>query len=187
MIPSLTEYPLEDLVALYAAGALTAEEQVAFEHRRANGWPEAEKLLVAYTPVLDLLAEAPAVVPPSQIKEGILAALDPPPGYTIRTKNDAEFQPTSSPGVSIRLLSVDRTRKQFSCLLRFAPGARLAGHPHSVAEECIVLEGALYVGGVRMEAGDYQRVEAGVNHVVQWSDTGATAFITAPLDLIEHD
>ena len=49
-----------------------------------------------------------------------------------------------------------------------------------------MLEGSLWVGGVHMKAGDYQRVEAGVDHVEQWSDTGALAFITAPLELLDH-
>jgi hypothetical protein len=186
--PLLAEYPLEELVALYAAGALTPAEEAAFENRRAAGWPEAEALMAAFSrTVTDLVADAPEVVPPPAVRAAVMAALDPPPGYTVLAADDTQFRPTDHLGVSMRLLHVDRRRGHFSCLLRFAPGARLPAHPHAQPEECVVLEGSVLIGGVRMRAGDYQRVEAGVDHVDQWSDTGGLAFVTAPLDLLSHD
>jgi quercetin dioxygenase-like cupin family protein len=194
MTDSLAEYPIEDLVALHAVGALTAEESDAFERRREAGWPEVEQLLLDLTPaVAELAADIPAVVPPPAVKAAVFDALFgehrppvPPPGYTILPGDDTAFRPSPHTGVSVRILNIDRRRNQFSCLMRFQPGARLPGHHHSAVEECVVLEGSLVVAGVRMRAGDYQRVEAGVDHADQWSDTGALAFVTAPLDLL-HD
>lgn len=186
----LAAYELEDLVSLYAVGALAPGEADEFERRRAGGWPEAEELLATLTgPVAALAADVPELVPPSHLKTDLLNRLDPPAppvGYTILAADDTAFQPSPYPGVRMRLLHVDRARQTFSCLLRFAPGARLPAHPHSHPEECVVLDGSVIVAGVRMTAGDYQRVEGGVSHVEQWSDTGGTAFVVAPLDLLDH-
>ncbi len=187
MKPLLAADELEDLVTLYAVGALAPAEADEFERRRAGGWPEAEELLATLTgPVAALAADVPELVPPSQLKAELLNRLDPPAGYTILAADDTAFQPSPYPGVRMRLLHVDRARQMFSCLFRFDPGARLPAHPHSQPEECIVLDGSLIVAGVRLTAGDYQRVEAGVSHVEQWSDTGGTAFIVAPLELLDH-
>lgn len=186
----LAEYDTEQIVALYAAGALTANEATEFERRCSTGWPEAEELLHALTePIADLTADIPPVAPPSELRATILrsTAPKPPHGYTILGSDDSAFQPLPYHGITMRVLNVDRDRQTFSCLMRFAPGARLPAHPHASPEECIVVEGSLFVGDVRMRAGDYQRVEAGVSHVEQWSDTGGLAFITAPLELLEHE
>lgn len=190
MTARLADYTVEEVAALYAAGALTPGELAELDRERRDGWPELETALAAFAAVTDeLTADVPAVDPPPGVLPAVLAALDSPAvpaGYTIRPADAAEFHPLPYPGVSMRVLHIDRPRHRFSCLFKFAPGARLPGHPHSSAEECVVLEGTLMVGGVRMKAGDYQRVEAGVAHVEQWSDTGGMVFITAPLDLLEH-
>lgn len=171
----------EELLALYAAGALTSEQ--AAEVERTGGGAEAWE---QFAGAVDGLADAEPVAPPPELKSALLARLDPPPGYTITPADDSAFRPTPFPGISIRILNLDRGQKRFTSLLRFAPGARLPAHPHASAEECVLLEGTLYMGGVTMTAGTYLRVEAGVDHADQWTDTGALAFISGPLELLEH-
>ena len=169
---------LDFRAALAAVGAAPCEDDSDFDSE-----------LMAWTPALaELIGEVAPVVPSVSIWSAIEKELVPalPLGYTVLGRDDSKFKPTPAPGVTMRMLNIDRERGQFSCLMRFAPGARMPGHRHASAEECIVLEGSLWVGGVRMRAGDYQRVEAGVDHVEQWSDTGALAFITAPLELLDH-
>jgi ChrR Cupin-like domain len=172
----------DDLSALAAAGALTDEEAAAFAAR-----PDAAAALAAWEPaVLALTADLPPVAPPPALKDRLLAAVAPlPAGYTIRQPNDSGFRPTPYPGVTVRMLHIDRLRRQFACLMRIAPGARLPHHPHAGAEECVVMEGSIRVGGVTMGPGAYQRVEAGVDHLDQWSETGATVYLNAPLELLE--
>lgn len=191
MTRTLADQPVEDAVALYAAGGLTPDEVSEFDRRLAAGWPEAEALLAGFTEVVAVLAaDLPPVDPPPALKTALLAALGPPappPGYTILHGDAAAFRPTKHPGVSVRLLNIDRVRGQFSALFRFQPGSRLPAHHHSAVEECIVLEGAIVVAGVRMTAGTYQKVDAGVVHADQWSDTGGLAYICGPLDLLHHD
>lgn len=165
----------DELLALIAAGA-APEASVA---DCADAWME-------FAAVADCLADATPVDPPAVVRSRLLAQLDPPPGYTVAPADDTGFLPTAEPGISMRLLHTDPLKRRFSCLLRFAPGARLPAHPHASAEDCIVLEGSIWMGGVEMKAGTFLRVEEGVDHVEQWSDTGALAFVTGPLELLEH-
>lgn len=189
--------PADELAALYLAGALPPGEAMAFEARLAAGWPEAEaELKDLEAAVLALVEDVPSEAPPVGAKGAILARLPADPraadrltargmaGFAFRFAGDSGFDPTPSPGVTIRMLNIDRQRDQFSCLLRFEPGAVLHSHPHDGPEECIVLEGDLNVGGVRMRAGDYQRVEPGVDHIEQHSEGGALIYVTAPLALM---
>ncbi|WP_088252926.1 cupin domain-containing protein [Fimbriiglobus ruber] len=178
----------EELAALYLAGALPDDERKAFEARLAAGWPEAAAALREFeNAVRALVAEGEPAEPAPELKGAILARLSPPessdesPGITFRFFDALAFQPTRYPGMSIRVLHVDQPRNQFTCLIRLEPGAVYPGHPHDGPEECVVLEGEVFVGAVLMRRGDYQRADVGSEHREQRTERGATLFVTAPL------
>ena len=174
-----------DEAALFAAGAMSADEAAAFERRLAAGSVELAAL-AGFVPVVALLAGAiEPVAPPPQVKEKLLARL-PPAGIHFRFAGDGAFTPTRHPGVSVKLLHVDRDRRQFTVLMKLDPGAVYPSHAHDGPEECVVLEGEILVGGVRMRKGDYQRAEPGSAHVEQRSETGALLFVTAPVSLLSR-
>ena len=172
----------DELSALAAAGALSEEERTAFDAR-----PESAAESAAWeSAVLALAADIPPVAPSAAVKDRLLAAVAPlPAGHVVRQPNGIAFRPSRYPGITIRVLHIDQDRQQFACLMRIAPGACLPHHSHTAAEECVVVEGTIRVGGVTMGQGAYQRVEAGIDHVDQWSDTGATVYLKAPLDLLD--
>jgi quercetin dioxygenase-like cupin family protein len=66
------------------------------------------------------------------------------------------------PGVDFKLLHQDERVKSF--LLRIAPGAEVPAHEHPTDEECLVLEGEAYVGGLRLAAGAYHLARKGSRH-----------------------
>jgi quercetin dioxygenase-like cupin family protein len=176
--------PLDELAALYAAGALPPAEARAFEAGLTAGSAAAG----VDAAVLALTADVPPVEPPPWLKAELLAKLPPDPassGLTFRFRDAGRFDPIpGAPGTYARVLHVDRRRKQFTAVLRMDPGAKYPGHHHDGAEECLVLEGELLVGDVRLRAGDYQRAEPGSDHVEQWTDVGAVLFVTAPISLL---
>ncbi|HVK15776.1 MAG TPA: cupin domain-containing protein [Fimbriiglobus sp.] len=188
----------DEMAALYLAGALGDVERDAFEARLNAGWPEGEEAMRQLSEaVRELAAEAPPVDPPLGVREALLAAVDDTRAadrtaaarladIVFRFVEDGEFVRGSAPGVWVRMLHLDRQRRQFSGLVRLEPGASYPAHAHDGPEECLVLEGDLTVGGVRMRAGDYQRVEPGTDHGEQRSEGGALLYITAPLSLISH-
>lgn len=189
----------EEQLTLYAAGALPVAEATAVEeqlrHSSAEGWQHWQSL----QPVVDaLLAAIPERMPSPGVKGKLLSqlpcskpveALIPSPlrspaGILFQHERDAEFVPTPYPGITLRLLHVDQAQQKFSALLRLSPGAKYPSHHHDGVEECLVLEGTLWVGNTKMTVGDYQRAEADSDHVDQWSETGALLYINAPLSLM---
>jgi quercetin dioxygenase-like cupin family protein len=65
-----------------------------------------------------------------------------------------------------------------SFLLRLQPGARLPSYVHAADEECLVLEGELWLAeGVRLKAGDYHFAPKGLPHGVAESPSGALVFL----------
>ncbi len=176
---------IDEQVALYLAGALPETEHAEFEAQLAAGWREGERTLQNLTPALRaILEEAPHVVPPPNLKADLLAQLAGP-RCEFAFADEGAFVPTPYPGVTMRMLHLDKARRQFSAFLKLAPGAQFPTHHHDGPEECVVLQGELIVGRVRMRPGDYQRADADSEHDVQWSETGALAFVTAPLSMLE--
>jgi quercetin dioxygenase-like cupin family protein len=162
---------------------MPADEAAAFEAALTAGSAELAAA-AGFAPVVEGLAGAVGPVePPPVAKERLLAAL-PPAGVHFRFAGDGGFTPTRHPGVSVKLLHLDRQRRQFTVLMRLEPGAVYPAHAHDGPEECVVLEGEILVGGVRMRKGDYQRAEPGSEHVEQRSETGALLFVTAPVSLL---
>jgi quercetin dioxygenase-like cupin family protein len=190
MTPNGKDTHAEESAALLAAGALPPHEAAEAE-ALPGAW--------AFSAVAAMLADAfPSVDPPPAVKDKILsqvaqrtesrssdrAAAATLPEIFFQFAGDAEFVRTAYPQLFIRLLHVDHLRGQFSAFIRLEPGGRFPEHSHDGPEECLVLEGELLVGGVRMKAGDFQRVESGSKHVEQHSPSGALLFLTAPLGLL---
>lgn len=178
----------DDLAALYLAGALPDDEARAFVDRLAAGWPAGEAALRDLTGAVRALTDVEPAAPPTAIKGRLLAALDARsiPGVTFRFREDDGFVRSRFPGIALRMLHLDPSRRQFTCLMRLDPGAVYPGHAHDGPEECLILEGEILVGDVRLRAGDYQRAEPGSDHIVQRTETGALLYLTAPLSLLEQ-
>lgn len=191
---------VEELISLYASGALPAEEHRSVEERLHRGWPEGQAAWEALQPGIEAMLQAiPAASLPTNLKERLLQQLPravsahslipkttpaTTGGIIFQHQRDANYVPTPYPGITMRLLHVDQAGAKFSALLRVEPGAKYPSHHHDGVEECLVLEGSLMVGNTRMVAGDYQRAEPHSEHVEQWTETGALLFINAPLSLL---
>jgi anti-sigma factor ChrR (cupin superfamily) len=130
--------------------------------------------------VLVTLARAPGpVAPPVGIRDRLLGQIAAEP-FT-RSAATGSWEPTPVPGLTRRVLFVDRPNNRVTCLLRLAPGGRLPAHPHTGVEEVFMLEGELHGPAWVLRPGDYQRSESGTQHVEQWSDAGCTALVAMPM------
>jgi anti-sigma factor ChrR (cupin superfamily) len=69
-----------------------------------------------------------------------------------------------------------------SMLVRFAPGASVPDHRHALHEDCLVLEGEMFLGDILLRTGDYQLAPAGGSHFGETSDVGALFFFHGALD-----
>jgi quercetin dioxygenase-like cupin family protein len=86
----------------------------------------------------------------------------------------------TSDGVDVLPLRGDA--EVVSMLVRFAPGASVSDHHHALDEDCLVLEGEMFLGDILLRAGDYQLAPAGGSHFGETSDVGVVFFFHGALD-----
>jgi hypothetical protein len=82
-----------------------------------------------------------------------------------------------APGIECKLLATDMQRHRVSMLVRLAPGASYPPHTHAGAEELHLLDGELWIDDRKLQAGDYNRAEAGTSDERVWSETGCTCLL----------
>ena len=78
-------------------------------------------------------------------------------------------------GVDVKLLRRDADSRSF--MLRMDANTRVPPHEHPSDEECIVLEGEVWLNGILCKAGDYHLAPKGQPHDWLRSDTGCLLFI----------
>jgi len=69
-----------------------------------------------------------------------------------------------------------------SRIYRLEPGALIPEHAHLLDEECMMLEGEVFLGDILLRAGEYQLAPAGSLHSEVYSDVGATLFVRGARD-----
>ncbi len=189
--------------ALYAVGAMTREETLAFEARIVDGdLPVTDELRALDAVTRALGALVPEIEPSSKTREAVLrravAGEDDGGSHQVwrewessRFDADAlftlaasagEWEDTGIEGIEVRRLFVDRQANRMTAMFRMAPGTSYVPHVHDGPEECYVLEGDLHVGeDLVMRAGDYQRAPAGSRHPVQRTEGGCLLLISSSL------
>jgi len=86
----------------------------------------------------------------------------------------AGWQPFGD-GVAIKVLH--EAGGIMSYLLRLAPGSSLPAHRHPVDEECVVLEGEVQIGALRVAAGGFHLGLKDILHDRLCSEGGAVIFL----------
>ncbi len=78
--------------------------------------------------------------------------------------------------IQVKVLQDDGVMRSF--LMRVDPGGRIPDHPHHHAEEeCLVLEGEVWIGGELLRTGDYQHSAKGSMHRDLVSPKGCLLFL----------
>ena len=107
------------------------------------------------------------------------ADVQPEGTRTLRANEGAWLE--FAPGVTIKLLRTDVENDRMTALIRMQAGSVLPGHNHQQTEECLVLEGTLFIGAHRLDAGDLHVAPAGTDHAPVSSRAGALMLIHARL------
>lgn len=132
-----------------------------------------QHLLLAAAPV----APAPDVA--AAMKQKIMDAVRkdsaPVGDRYVTVRSDAGAWMNLLPHVQVKVLHTDG--RYNSILLRMEPGSALPAHFHEDDEECVVMEGEVSIGDVRVKAGDYHLALSGSRHGELRSDTGALLFL----------
>ncbi len=86
-----------------------------------------------------------------------------------------------APGIKRRLLW--QHGGQAAMLYHALPGAEAPGHTHEHDEECLMLEGELFLDDILLRSGEYQIAPAGTGHGGVSTDTGALLYAHGDLEL----
>lgn len=119
----------------------------------------------------------------AEVARDLLTAWLPGKGaapITVRA-NEGEWQ-DFAPGVQTKELW--REGGERSMLLRMQAGARLPGHPHPHAEDCLLLEGEAWIGDTLFRPGEFQHAPAGSVHRDLTSDVGALMYVHGPAEYV---
>jgi len=101
---------------------------------------------------------------------------------TVLTVRDASAGwPEFAPGVRRRVLW--QRNGQAAMLYHTEPGASVASHTHGHDEECLMVQGDLFLDDVLLQEGDYQIAPAGSGHRTTHTDTGVVLYAHGDLDL----
>jgi quercetin dioxygenase-like cupin family protein len=112
------------------------------------------------------------------LRESVL----PAPGGAAFTVHDAESDwPAYAPGIRRRVLW--QHDGQAALLYHAEPGASVPVHTHGHDEECLMVQGELFLDDVLLQEGDYQLAPAGTGHRITETDTGVVIYAHGDLDL----
>lgn len=89
--------------------------------------------------------------------------------------------PEFAPGIRRRVLWTGGG--QAALLYRADPGASVPNHSHGHDEECLMVQGELFLDDVLLQQGDYQLAPAGTGHRITETDTGVILYAHGDLDL----
>lgn len=99
--------------------------------------------------------------------------------FTVRDE-DAGW-PDFAPGIQRRVLW--QQAGQAAMLYYAQPGACVPLHTHGHDEECLMVQGELFLDDVLLQPGDYQLAPAGTGHRITETDTGVVIYAHGDLDL----
>ncbi len=89
--------------------------------------------------------------------------------------------PDFAPGIQRRVLW--QFENQAAMLYYAQPGAQVPEHTHGHDEECLMVQGDLFLDDVLLQPGDYQLAPAGTGHRTTTTDTGVVIYAHGDLAL----
>jgi len=89
--------------------------------------------------------------------------------------------PEFAPGIARRVLWT--AGGEAALLYRADPGAKVPGHGHGHDEECMTVQGEIFLDDLLLQQGDYQLAPAGTGHRITETDTGVIIYAHGDLDL----
>jgi anti-sigma factor ChrR (cupin superfamily) len=171
---------LDQTAAAYALGLSRGVARAAIEARLSRD-PALEakvKLWQENFVALDLAAGRQA--PPAGLFDVIVAAIDAGEAAlsgTLTRRAGTGVWTEMGPGVSFTVLFEDPVAKRRSILVRALPGSNYASHLHDEGhEECLVLEGDLIMGDLKLLPGDYHIAAKGSTHPAATTISGCLLY-----------
>lgn len=188
-----------ELATLYALGALSAEEAVAFEAHLAEGCRACEEEVKAFAAISGHLGYAALPQSPRpEVLDRLIARVrsdaagapmaetrreagtEPThPDSTIIRSTEGEWEAGHIEGLLVKRLFLDPDGQRFTALARLEAGVQYPSHRHADTEELYLLEGDLTVEDQALHSGDFCAATAGSVHRFTYTRGGCTFFVVA--------
>ena len=133
--------------------------------------------LTAYRDALTQVAKlVPAVDPPAGLKQKLMSRIAPKkakllpgwqthePGFDYVLSGQGLWKDGPLPGVKFQTLHYDKKAGLLTQLVKLEPGAKFPPHRHGAAEQCLVLDGNVTLGTLRLGKGDFNLAQPGTDH-----------------------
>jgi mannose-6-phosphate isomerase-like protein (cupin superfamily) len=85
-------------------------------------------------------------------------------------------------GRGVRVARLAGDADVVSMLVRFDAGASVPDHHHAIDEDCLVIDGEMFLGDVLLRQGDFQLAPAGGGHWGETSDVGCLFYFHGAID-----
>jgi len=173
---------LDQTAAAYALGISRGAARAAIEARLSSDPALQSKVKLWQENFVAVDLAAARQVPPAGIFDRILDAIGAGAGEKelpgTRTRRAGTGAWTEmSPGVTYTVLFEDSVAKRRSILVRALPGSNYGAHFHAEGhEECLVLEGDLIMGDLKLLAGDFHLAAKGSTHPAATTRSGCVLY-----------
>jgi hypothetical protein len=176
---------LDQTAAAYALGILRGAPRAAIEARLSSDLALQAKIKLWQENFIALDLAAGRQVPPAGLFDTIVAAIgtnDAALSGTLTRRAGTGIWTEMSPGVTYTILFDDPVTKRRSMLVRALPGATYETHFHDEGhEECLILEGDLVMGDLKLLAGDFHLAAKGSSHPPATTVSGCLLHISTVL------
>ena len=156
--PPLTPEQQQELAAMAALDLLSPTEAATVPRRTIHEMRDAAWQLAG---ALDPVSPAPDLK--TRLLTRVAQYEQLKPLADVR-RNDESWVHSGMPGIDIKQLFKEKETGRATYLLRMEPGARLPGHFHHDAEQCLVLKGDIAWGDIVYEEGDFIVMGKGTHH-----------------------
>jgi anti-sigma factor ChrR (cupin superfamily) len=176
---------LDETAAAYALGIARGDARAAIEARLQSEPALQAKVKLWQEKFAAIDISAPQEAPPAGVFDRIAAAIDigegTLPGTLTRRAGTGTWS-EMAPGVSFTVLFDDPLTKRRSILIRAEPGAIYESHSHGQGyEECLVLEGDLMMGDLKLYPGDFHVAAQGSTHPAATTISGCLLYLSTPI------
>jgi ChrR Cupin-like domain len=176
---------LDQTAAAYALGILRGAPRAAIEARLSSDSALQAKVKLWQENFVAVDLAAGRNAPPAGLFDTILDAIDADEAAlsgTLTRRAGTGVWTEMSPGVTYTVLFDDPAAKRRSMLVRALPGATYESHFHGEGhEECLVLEGDLVMGDLKLSAGDFHLAAKGSSHPPATTMSGCLLHISTAL------
>ena len=176
---------LDQTAAAYALGILRGAPRAAIEAKLSSDLALQAKIKLWQENFIALDLAAGRQVPPAGLFDTIVAAIgvnEAALSGTLTRRAGTGIWTEMSPGVTYTILFDDPVTKRRSMLVRALPGATYESHFHDEGhEECLILEGDLVMGDLKLLAGDFHLAAKGSSHPPATTVSGCLLHISTVL------